>query len=63
MIGIDVGTDLVFLCSSFDGSNDSMLGSLLLVNAIGSTDGKVFCFNEAIKLVFSDDKVLVTIIG
>ena len=40
-LGIDIGTELVFLDGSFDGYNEGKLEGLLLGDSLGSTDGKV----------------------
>ena len=62
-LGIDVETDLGSLDGSFDRSNDSNIEGLLLGDSMGCTDGKVLGYNEGIRVVTTDSKVFVTIIG
>ena len=62
-LGLDIGTELVFLHGSFDGSNDDKLEFLLLGESLGSTDGKVIGSDIGIKLGFNDGKVLGNILG
>ena len=62
-LGLDVGTYLGSLDGSFDGSNYGNIDRLLLGDSLGYTDGKVLGFDEFIKLVISDGKVIVTILG
>ena len=59
-LGVDAGTDLVYLNGSFDGSNDGNIGRLLIVDSFGTTDGKVLVSDEGIKLGSTDGKVLDT---
>ena len=52
--GIDVGIYLGRWDGSFDGSNDCKIGSLFLGVSLGSDDGKVLHYDEAIKPVLFD---------
>ena len=51
------------LDGSLDGSNDGKLEGLLLGGSKGSTDCRVIGSDEGIKLGYTDNEVLVTIIG
>ena len=62
-VGIDVGTGLVYLSGSFDGSYYGMLEILLLLKLLGSTDIKVLGSNKSIKLRSTDVIVIGTILG
>ena len=62
-LGLDVGTYLDSLDGSFDGSNYSKIWVLLIVDSLGSTDGKVIGSDECIKLGSTDGKFLGTILG
>ena len=60
-LGIDIGTKLVFLYGSFDGSNDGKLGVLLIGDSLGFIDVKVIGSDEGIKLIFTDGKVIILV--
>ena len=62
IIGLDVGTELVSLDGSCDGSNYVNLEGLLLGGSLGHTDGKFYVSEEGIKLGSTGGKVLVTIL-
>ena len=61
-LGIDVGTDLVYLNESFDGSNDDKLDGSFLGDSLKSTDGNGIgsyegiqlgiCFGEVLGIIF-----------
>ena len=62
-LGLDIGTELGFVHGSFDGSNDVKLECLLLVDSLGSTDGKMIGSDRCIKLGCNDVKVLENVLG
>ena len=45
-LGIDVGTELVYLDGSFDGSNDGNIEGLLINKVLVSTGGKKLGYDE-----------------
>ena len=50
---LDVGTDLVYLYVSFDGSNDGKLEGLFLVDSLGYNGGKLLGSDESVWFSFS----------
>ena len=60
-LGINVGTRLVSLDGTFDGSNDVKLEVLLLGDSLRYAYGKVIGYDEGIKVGSTYDKVLSTI--
>ena len=60
---IDVGTYLGYIDRSFDGSNDGKPEYFFLGDSLGSTGGKVLGSGEGIKMGYTDDEVLVPILG
>ena len=56
-LGIYVGTEMVSLVGSFDGSNDNNFEVLLIGGTLGFTYSKVLGSDEAIELVYTDGKV------
>ena len=61
-LGLDVGTELVSLDGSFDGFSYGILDGLLLADALGYTDGKVNVSDADIKLVYTDGKLIGSIL-
>ena len=62
-LGINIGTYMVSLDLSFDGSNDGKLERLFLGDTVRSTDGKVLDPDKDVNQGLSDGKVFGTIIG
>ena len=61
-LGLDVGTELVSLDGSFDGFSYGILDGLFLADALGYTDGKVNVSDADIKLVYTDGKIIGSIL-
>ena len=61
-IGVNVGTELVSLDGSLDGSNDGKIEGLFLEDSLVCAVGKVIGYDEGKNLVYTDSKVLGTIL-
>ena len=62
-LGLVVGTNMVYLDGSFDGSDDGKLEVLFKIYSLGFTDNKIPGYNEGIKLGLSYGKLLANILG